>query len=360
MKLSERLLKFILKKKSVVKTDLVKESFKTICFFSNTAIGDTLFNTPVFRVFKQHYPSVKTIALLNPKNAKLFENDPNLDEIILYNGRWNSFLKTRNILKSKKIDIAFLLHSNEPQATPLAFLSGIKYIFKLPNDRNDFNFLHSNNPSSYIPDGYVVLTRLRYLNFVGVSSSDTRMSLYLNNDDIKKAEIVLNKKTNEKIIGFQMGANSKSRMWTLERWHKLANMILLKENTRLVLIGSPSEMELTNSLEKKINSGRVLNVAGKFSITEAAAIIGEFDVLVTPDTGPLHIAAALKTPVLGLFGVASPESSMPDFDTELHQFIKVDFVADETYSKHKDYSELMGKITETNVYNKLKKVVDVL
>ncbi|AQW88190.1 glycosyltransferase, family 9 [Campylobacter pinnipediorum subsp. caledonicus] len=360
MKLSERLLKFILKNKSVVKTDLVKEPFKTVCFFSNTAIGDTLFSTPVFRVFKQHYPDVKTIALLNPKNAKLFENDPNLDEIVLYNGRWKSFLKIRNILKSKNIDIAFLLHSNEPQATPLAFLSGVKYIFKLPNDRNYFNFLNSNKPTPYPENTHVVLSRLQQLEFIGIKSTDTRMQLFLNENDRNIARTILKRKHGQKIIGFQICASTNSRMWTIERWCELANLILKNNNTRIVLTGSPQEKVLTNILEEKINNNRVLNIAGKFNLSEAAAIIGELDALVTLDTGPLHIAAALRTPIIALFGVTNPYLLMPNFDTDLHKFIKVDFIADETYSKHKDYSYLMEKITANNVYIKLQEVINAL
>ena len=57
MSLYEILVNFLIKNKKTIKTDLVKDDFKTVCFFSNTAIGDTLFNTPVFRAFKKIFPS---------------------------------------------------------------------------------------------------------------------------------------------------------------------------------------------------------------------------------------------------------------------------------------------------------------
>ena len=175
---------------------MVSEKFKCVCFFSNTAIGDTLFNTPVFREFRAKFSDVKTIALLNPNNAVLFRDDPNLDEIITYNGRWGGFLRTLKILKSKKIDICFLLHSNEPQATPLAILSGAKYVFKLPNHKNKFNFLHSNTPQKYADENrYIVLNRLLQLKFVGIDSDESlakdeicRLSLYLNPADYVRVD----------------------------------------------------------------------------------------------------------------------------------------------------------------------------
>ena len=459
MKIFENLMKFYLRNRKIKKCEMVSEKFKCVCFFSNTAIGDTLFNTPVFREFRAKFSDVKTIALLNPNNAMLFRDDPNLDEIITYDGRWGGFLKTLKILKSKKIDICFLLHSNEPQATPLAILSGAKYVFKLPNHKNKFNFLHSNTPQKYADENrYIVLNRLLQLKFVGINSDESlakdeicRLSLYLNPADYVRVDERLkdlngeqksNKKANfkqilsrdkeqnlakndpeicsadeRKIIGFQMGASSRSRKWTLQRWCELALMILQDTNYQIVLTGSPSERgecdlfmrELEkildeflsfkaqekglkfanqanlNSLcddencakssvakavansalefDKKISEnpsdlanlkhdllGRVLNLAGVFNLREAAALIDRLDILITPDTGPLHVAAAMKTPTIALYGVANPSSSNPNFDTKIHKIIKADFKNYKGFDKHDDCAQTMERISAQNVY----------
>ena len=479
MKIFENLMKFYLRNRKIKKCEMVNEKFKCVCFFSNTAIGDTLFNTPVFREFRAKFSDVKTIALLNPNNAMLFRDDPNLDEIITYDGRWGGFLKTLKILKSKKIDICFLLHSNEPQATPLAILSGAKYVFKLPNHKNKFNFLHSNTPQKYADENrYIVLNRLLQLKFVGIDSDESlakdeicRLSLYLNPADYvrvdeklkglngeyfnldkqEKRQTNLNRNTQEeksnkqanfkqilshdkeqnlaqdepeicsgderKIIGFQMGASSRSRKWTLQRWCELALMILQDTNYQIVLTGSPSERgecdlfirELEKNLDeflsfkaqekrlkfanqvnlnslcddencaegndgkavansalefgKKISEnpsdlanlkhdllGRVLNLAGVFNLREAAALIDRLDILITPDTGPLHVAAAMKTPTIALYGVADPSSSNPNFDTKIHKIIKADFKNYKGFDKHDDCAQTMERISAQNVY----------
>ena len=459
MKIFENLMKFYLRNRKIKKCEMVSEKFKCVCFFSNTAIGDTLFNTPVFREFRAKFSDVKTIALLNPNNAMLFRDDPNLDEIITYDGRWGGFLKTLKILKSKKIDICFLLHSNEPQATPLAILSGAKYVFKLPNHKNKFNFLHSNTPQKYADESrYIVLNRLLQLKFVGINSDESlakdeicRLSLYLNPADYVRVDEKLkglngeqksNKEANfkqilsrdkeqnlakndpeicsgdeRKIIGFQMGASSRSRKWTLQRWCELALMILQHTNYQIVLTGSPSERdecdlfirELEKNLDeflsfkaqekrlkfanqanlnslcdyencaegsygkavansalefdKKISEnpsdlanlkhdllGRVLNLAGVFNLREAAALIDRLDILITPDTGPLHVAAAMKTPTIALYGVADPSSSNPNFDTKIHKIIKADFKNYKGFDKHDDCAQTMEKISSQSVY----------
>ena len=459
MKIFENLMKFYLRNHKIKKCEMVSDKFKCVCFFSNTAIGDTLFNTPVFREFRAKFSDVKTIALLNPSNAVLFRDDPNLDEIITYDGRWGGFLKTLKILKSKKIDICFLLHSNEPQATPLAILSGAKYVFKLPNHKNKFNFLHSNTPQKYADENrYIVLNRLLQLKFVGINSDESlakdeicRLSLYLNPADYVRVDEKLkglngeqksNKQANfkqilsrdkeqnlakndpeicsgdeRKIIGFQMGASSRSRKWTLQRWCELALMILQHTNYQIVLTGSPAErgecdlfmrkleknldeflsfkaqekrlkfvnQANLNSLcddenfaesndgkvvansalefDKKISQnvsnivnlksdllGRVLNLAGVFNLREAAALIDRLDILITPDTGPLHVAAAMKTPTIALYGVANPSSSNPNFDTKIHKIIKADFKNYKGFDKHDDCAQTMERISAQNVY----------
>ena len=459
MKIFENLMKFYLRNHKTQKCEMVSEKFKCVCFFSNTAIGDTLFNTPVFREFRAKFSDVKTIALLNPNNAVLFRDDPNLDEIITYNGRWGGFLRTLKILKSKKIDICFLLHSNEPQATPLAILSGAKYVFKLPNHKNKFNFLHSNTPQKYADENrYIVLNRLLQLKFVGIDSDESlakdeicRLSLYLNPADYVRVDEKLknlngeqkyNKEANfkqilsrdkeqnlmqnepkicggdeRKIIGFQMGASSRSRKWTLQRWCELALMILQDTNYQIVLTGSPWERgecdlfmcELEKNLDeflsfkvqekrlkfanqanlnslcddkncaegsdgkavansvlefdKKISGnpsdlanlksdllGRVSNLAGVFNLREAAALIDRLDILITPDTGPLHVAAAMKTPTIALFGVANPSSSNPNFDTKIHKIIKADFKNYKGFDKHDDCAQTMERISANDVF----------
>lgn len=466
MKIFENLMKFYLRNHKTQKCEMVSEKFKCVCFFSNTAIGDTLFNTPVFREFRAKFSDVKTIALLNPNNAMLFRDDPNLDEIITYDGRWGGFLKTLKILKSKKIDICFLLHSNEPQATPLAILSGAKYVFKLPNHKNKFNFLHSNTPQKYADENrYIVLNRLLQLKFVGINSDESlakdeicRLSLYLNPGDYVRVDEKLkglngeqksNKEANfkqilsrdkeqnlakndpeicsgheRKIIGFQMGASSRSRKWTLQRWCELALMILQDTNYQIVLTGSPSERgecdlfirELEKNLDeflsfkaqekrlkfvnqanlnslcddenfaesndgkavsnsalefdKKISEspsdlanlkhdllGRVLNLAGVFNLREAAALIDRLYILITPDTGPLHVAAAMKTPTIALYGVADPSSSNPNFDTKIHKIIKADFKNYKGFNKHDDCAQTMEKISVNDVCLAIKGVL---
>lgn len=355
-KLLEKLAFILMKNKQVIKTNLLTENFSTVCFFSNTAIGDTLFNTPVFRAFKQNYPHVKSICLLNPKNYQLFKNNPYIDEIVLYTGRWKNFFTALKILKNKKIDVVFISHSNEPQATPLAVLCGAKYIFKLQNAKNKFNAFHSNDIDKNEISHYVVKHRLKILEFIGIKDTNTRMELFLKDEDYVQVDKIFKKENGIKYIGFQMGASTVSRQWFLEKWVELANLLLKKKNIKIILTGSKNDKIMCDKFVKNINfNANILNFAGIFSIRSAAALIGKLDLFITPDTGPLHIAAALKTPTITLFAVASPLSSNPNFDTNLHKFIKKDQTCTPCLDKRCKYQKCMLQITPLEVYNLCKK-----
>lgn len=361
MKIFDLVLRALLAKKSVVKTNLVDTKFKNVCFFSNTAIGDTLFNTPVWRAFKQHFSDVKSIVVLNPKNAALFKDDPHIDEVITYDGRTRGFFSTLSKLKKLDIDIVFILHSNEPQATPLAVLSGAKYVFKLPNASNEFRKFHSNSPSrcADLPD-YVAYTRLKQLNFVGINSSDIALRLYLKDKDYQPADELLGRFEGKNIIGFQMGTNSLSRQYRPSKWLELARLFLKDDNNIIVLTGSSADKYLTASLcRATLNDSRVIDVAGKFELRQAAALIGRLDVLIVPDTGPLHIAAALKVPSVALFGVADSRATNPAFDADLHIALQAVKRDKQRVKKHANYFDLMDDISPQKIYDSAIKLLEL-
>ena len=203
----------------------------------------------------------------------------------------------------------------------------------------------------------MVLNRLEQLKFIGIQSRDTRLNLYLEASDFTNVDEVLKGHEGRKIVGFQMGASTISRQWFIDKWEKLARLVLQYRNAIIVLTGSPAERAMTKQLEERINDSRLLNLAGKFNIREAAALISRLNILITPDTGPLHVAAALKTPTIGLFAVASPINSNPDFDIDIHKFIKKPRTCSPCVGKKCKFQKCMLQIDEKEVYDMLKEMI---
>jgi len=105
-----------------------RSAVNNILIISSTAIGDTLMSTPAIRAIRRCFPKARIIALLNKDNMELFANNPNINGAVPYYGGWKKFISTVSTLRKYSFDIALILHGNEPQATPMAYLSGARLI----------------------------------------------------------------------------------------------------------------------------------------------------------------------------------------------------------------------------------------
>jgi hypothetical protein len=113
--------------------ELGSATIQHILVVSCTAIGDTLMSTPAIRSLRLAYPHAHLTLLIHPAYRELFASLPGVNAMLGYRGGWKGFVRLALTLHRQSFDLAVILHGNEPQATPLAYLSGARWIFKLPN-----------------------------------------------------------------------------------------------------------------------------------------------------------------------------------------------------------------------------------
>ena len=295
-------------------------AIERILAISSTAIGDTLLSTPALRSLRLAYPQARISLLLNRNYLPLFANNPDIDEILPYAGGYRRFFRLVGELRQRRFDLALVLHGNEPQATPLAYLSGADFRFKLPND-NDFGFLLSNAEPKRHGDDFAhgVDQRLAIAALAGGAATDRQMTLPVSP---LAAEAVATRLAARSIapkavlIGFQAGASTVSRRWSTARFVELAQRLLAYDTAcHIVLTGSPDERALATKISDEIGSPRIWNAAGELPLIELPALIKRLSVLVTGDTGPMHMAVAVGTPVVALFAVSDWRRSGPPAGT---------------------------------------------
>ena len=303
------------------------QSIKRILVISCTAIGDTLFSTPAFRSLRLTYPNAHISLLLNKNYIQLFSNNPDINEIISYAGGYKNFFQLALKLRRNEFDIALVLHGNEPQATPLAYLSGADFRFKIPND-NQFSFLLTNTQpkKTWADFPHCLDQRLAIAALAGGSSTSRKMTIIIDDKTINAFKARLNEKiTSSKslLIGFQVGASTTSRRWAADRFVELGKRLLLIYPEALIVItGSPAERTLAEKICGAVNSPRIWNSAGELPLIELPALMKNLDVLVTGDTGPMHMAIATETPIVGLFAVSNWQDSGPVDDLHNHRIIQ--------------------------------------
>ncbi|MBI1921523.1 MAG: glycosyltransferase family 9 protein [Geobacter sp.] len=354
--LSMKLLKSLDRRESELK-HLDPDKVRSILVVSSTAIGDTLLSTPAIRAVRERYPQAKIIAHFNARNMELFADNPHIDGIIPYHGGYRKFFRTIREFRKHRFDLALIFHGNEPQATPMAYLSGARFIVKLPN-KSEFAFLLSNRDDEYGWEDFAhgVDQRLKVAELAGCTIGDRRMVLPLHGEGEAAVDAFFTEKhilPGQTVIGFQPGASTASRMWFPGRFVELGKALVKKyPELRIVITGSPDEYTLCSSIAEGIGHAAAV-AAGKLPLRYVPNLLKRFERLVTGDTGIMHMAIAVDTPVLALFAVADPRKSGPYYDLDRHVVLKKPRTCDPCLSKKCAYQQCMEQISVEEVMNTL-------
>ncbi len=294
---------------------------RSILVISSTALGDTVLSTAAMNAVRQRYPEAHIVALIHRPYVNLFRNHPALDDVVTYRGGYRSFFGTLRILRWHKCDLALILHGNEPQATPLAYLSGARFIFKLPNTSR-FHFLLANaKPIRGWRDfSHGIDQRLAVAELAGASTRGMRMSLpsLPAHERLVADWLAGNNASAGLLIGLQTGASSHGRIWPAESFAELAQRLGARfPGIRFILTGSADETGYCRHIAAAIGPA-ACSAAGALPIEALPALLRRMVVLVTGDTGTLHVAVAVGTPTVGLFAVSDPKASGPAHDLDRH------------------------------------------
>jgi lipopolysaccharide heptosyltransferase II len=125
-----------------------------------------------------------------------------------------------------------------------------------------------------------------------------------------RAEAILNGAARP-LIGVHASGGRESKQWHLDRFAAVARRLAAERGATIVLTGSPADRSMVDEVKQGIGTARVVDAAGELDLPSLAALLGRLDVLVTGDTGPMHLAAAMGTPVVALFGPSHVERYGP-------------------------------------------------
>ncbi len=301
-------------------------------------IGDSLFLTPLFRILKKKFPDKYIAVTATSTNRELFLNNPYLDEIIYIKDlakigqRDRSKISKAPIyakilielilkLRKKKFDLCFVGAPNFSPLQLVPFLSGIKYSVGYEYPGMYFSFLITKTGryyDPYKPEGYnrhyleSVLDLLRFAE-IQIDEKDKVVEKILTPEEVKKSEEILKRKgikEREKIISFQAGAKWRSKCWPAKKFAELAKELIKRYNAKIILLGSPKEFDLNERINRLTNN-ELINLAGKVSLTEIAGILKKSSLLIGNDSGLMHLASAVGTKTIILYGSTNPEHSRP-------------------------------------------------
>ena len=291
--------------------------FQNILVVSNTGLGDTILSTPSIISLRKSFPDITITFMVNKKYFPLFENFEFVDSLILYSSGFFNQLKIILKLKRRKIDTIFLFHSNGPEDVFFSVLSGAINIFKMTDNHNhDFKniFLNqANNISQHDIEKKLDLIRPYNPKYI---STEMKISKYFYN----KTGFIT-KQDGYKYIGLQLGAQDEYKMWPCQNFISLVNLLNSKyKKLRFVVIGNTKlEKKIAKQLEDGIFKKKsVLNFCGSTTIIQLPIILNDLDLLLTNDTGTMHLSIALANKTISLFGPTNPMEFGPYQDYAKH------------------------------------------
>ncbi|MBP2169117.1 ADP-heptose:LPS heptosyltransferase [Erwinia toletana] len=294
-------------------------AFQRIAIYSTTALGDLMFNTPAIYALKQRYPHASFVLVSSEKNRPLVADSPWFDDVFYWDNKIRNAHRLIKQLRHFKPQLTVILHSYMPYDILCAVLSGSEYIIR-DHYRIDSPIMNRwLNGWSSLADQHLIQRKLDMLTVLGCRNDDPRMRIPVTWPAGEPASGKIR-------VGFQMGASEAKRCWPVTHFVELAALLCQDGNYQPVLTGGPKDVALMQQFEQLAGEelfSQVENRVGKTSLAELLTLIDGFDVLVTGDTGPLHLAVALQTATVCLFADAEPKHTGPYQDLERHCILKI-------------------------------------
>jgi lipopolysaccharide heptosyltransferase II len=279
------------------------------------SIGDVARGLCLVSHIKNNLPESRVTWLVEPMCSEVVRLHPRIDKMIVFD-RPRNILGVRDLYKDlsrEHFDITLDLQRHLKSGF-FSFLSGAKRRIGF-NRRNsgEFNWIFNNEHIPYVrveldlPKLHHYLKFTEYLELPKPASLDFGFSSF--NEKSNLPDIVA--KLNKPFIAVVMGSSWESKDWFFEGYYGLVKNILTSMEWPIVLLGDGSQVSSATKLCHKLGSHELINLVGKTSITELVAVLKAAAAGVGPDSGPGHLAAAVETPYVALFGPTSPKRAAP-------------------------------------------------
>jgi heptosyltransferase III len=280
----------------------IMHSFGNILIFHPAAIGDAMLATPVAKTLKLNFPGAKlTYCSHSSLRQLIFGLNPSVDEFIDFS-KDVSFFDLYKTFAKLKPDL-FVDLSNSAKGRWLSMLiteHGLRYIKR---DPGGYGSMHAVN--NFLETVEPICQELPEALFPTIFPEGLATELL--------PKLFAQAKISAKpIIGLVIGVGNlrPHRAWPQDGWIYLIRAIISRQTHMPVLIGGEDEVELSSKIAEEFGDS-CLNLVGKLALTETAAVLKSCKVVVSADTGPAHMAVAVGTPVIGLYGPTLLKRSGP-------------------------------------------------
>lgn len=276
-----------------------------------SAVGNAVHLLPVLNSLKRHRPEVHTTVVTQPGAAALLRGHPAVDEILLFDRRsgWRGFLELRRALAARPFDLLLNVQAY--------FKSGVvaglaKAPVKLGYDRaraRELTWLFATHRLPRRPRAHVQDEYLEFVEWLGVPA---RLEWGLGPTEEERARYAeLLPDSGRPTAALVLGTTRPEKEWPAERYAALVDRLEGELGARAVLVGGRSAREDAVAEEIRRRAARAPLDLREWDLRRLVYLLDRAEVVVTPDTGPLHVSVALGTPTVSLMGFTNPRRFGP-------------------------------------------------
>ena len=290
-------------------------STRNIIVYKISSLGDIILSIPSLRAIRKKFRDSTIKVLVDVRFRKVLEKCQYIDEVISCDFRARDrglgFLRLASRIKAEDFDISIDLQNNR-KSHLLAYLSMIPERYGYDNRKMSFLL----NCRTSMPKKALgpVEHQARVLGLLGITSVEDRLELWPDEESLIWVDKLLKSnwlKEGQKLVGISLSASKKwkTKNWGIASFQHLADL-LAKKGIRVVLIGSEDDRPEAEKFIKK-TAAKPINAVGKTDISQLTALVARCNALVAGDSSPVHIAAAVGTPFVAIFGPTDPARHLP-------------------------------------------------
>lgn len=275
-----------------------KSKVKRILVIGLSNIGDAILTTPVIQVLRKDFPQVHLALLVGPRAFSVFKNDRRIDNKIIYDKAisWRNKLALVNRLRQDRYDLVVDLRQ-----TAFSILLGTRYKTSV----------FANPPKSLV---HMMDRHLWKLQFLGLDIGEVKSpSVEFNEDDQNYINRMLNKwqiKEGQIVIAASPGARNITKRWEKQGYIQLVKRLIEEYDAKIVIVGDKQDRTLAEEIITQIKPAPI-NICGRTTIGQLAFLLTKCRLLLSNDSAPMHLAWAMDTAVIAMFGPTSYKKYAP-------------------------------------------------
>ncbi len=282
----------------------------SICILRLSAVGDICHMLPVVRTIQKFWPNTDITWVIGKLEYTLVCDIPNIKFIIFDKSKgFSAMISLQRIFKDKSFDV--LLHMQMSLRASVASLF-IPAKIKLGFDRasaKDLQWLFTNHKLQKSRSGHVIDNFFNFIETLGLADRVMEWDLPIPPEARQYAKQQL---PNNNIFIISPCSSMAYRNWNTKNYAEIADYAHAHYGFTIVLTGGPSEIEKNYGEEITNNANvKIMNLIGETNLKQLCAILSRAKLLLSPDSGPAHIATAVNLPVIGLYATTNPKRAQP-------------------------------------------------